>query len=216
MASANHVRRSTRRPKFRQVAEQSQSVTLKYILRRLNVEHKRNAEFSTRLNGFRSSVVEAAARRFDDNPLVSTVMRLALTIEKRYTVEFEDMCDRLLVKRETIQSTFVDVVREIFRDGINYGRIAAVFSFGGALAVHSIKLGIHDALEKIPLWTGDFVEEYLAEWIEAHGGWDGFVAHFNGRIKVESERSIWEKAVTVGGMVAAGAAGLALFALKYT
>ncbi|XP_065829019.1 apoptosis regulator Bcl-2-like [Oscarella lobularis] len=214
MESANRSRRRHRT----QVAKRALTLTRDYALYRCVQECETNETFVAGLNGYRQDVLDAAHRLAapaDVGTLEAMIRRTAREIERRYNAEFASMCDRLPCRPDTIRSTFSDVTREIFRDGINYGRIASLFAFSGAFAVHGIKHGIHDMIAVVPILTADFVDEYLAEWIDAHGGWDGFVAHFRNHPRIDRSTA-WEKMIAVGGMVAAGAAGLALAALRFT
>ena len=219
-----------------QVAQRTLTLARDYLLYRCAHECETNETFAG-LNGYRQDVLDTvrrlAAPGHDVGTLEAMIRRTAREIERRYNAEFASMCDRLPCRPDTILSTFSDVTREIFRDGINYGRIASLFAFSGAFTVHGVKHGIHDMIAVVPILTADFVDEYLAEWIDAHGGWvsgllsfnlghvtifcyqDGFVAHFRNHPRIDRSTA-WEKMIAVGGMVAAGAAGLALAAVTFT
>nr|KAF6329609.1 BCL2 like 1 [Myotis myotis] len=58
--------------------------------------------------------------------------------ELRYRRAFSDLTSQLHITPGTAYQSFEQVVNELFRDGVNWGRIVAFFSFGGALCVESV------------------------------------------------------------------------------
>ena len=98
---------------------------------------------------------------------------LARTVERRYTSTFNDMCKRLRIEKSTAATTFHTVVNELFQDGVNWGRIGAVYGFAGSLAVHLVKRGYRDLLAFIPRWVSSYVDSNLKDWIADHKGWVG-------------------------------------------
>lgn len=70
------------------------------------------------------------------------------------------------------------VADEIFRDGQkNWGRIVALYAFGGWLAKHGIFERQDAVIGMIGDVLGFYIAKNLGEWIEASGGW---VSHFDG------------------------------------
>ncbi|XP_060119610.1 bcl-2-like protein 1 [Heteronotia binoei] len=51
--------------------------------------------------------------------------------ELRYRRAFSDLTSQLHITPGTAYQSFEQVVNELFRDGVNWGRIVAFFSFGG-------------------------------------------------------------------------------------
>lgn len=70
--------------------------------------------------------------------------------------------------------TLGQVGSEIFRDGVNWGRIVAFFSFGGALCVEAVRNGLLTAPGPLVRLTGEFTHRNLGTWITQNGGLSGF------------------------------------------
>lgn len=70
--------------------------------------------------------------------------------------------------------TLGQVGNEIFRDGVNWGRIVAFFSFGGALCVESVRHGLSLSPGPIARMMAEFTHRNLGDWMQQHDGWNGF------------------------------------------
>lgn len=104
----------------------------------------------------------------------SQVMRsLGEEFERRYTDVFEDMCDRLQITPSSAYATFVGVCQELFREGIRWGRIVALFTFAGALAMECQRKQIPQLVGCVADWAATYVETHLEVWIAQNGGWVG-------------------------------------------
>ena len=105
-------------------------------------------------------------------PTSATLRRLSDQLEGRHAVLLNDMCTQLNVTTVGTRSKFTEVADEVFRGGINWGRIVALFTFGGRLAQACRRNGVaHDA-EQVSTWVGDYVAG-LSDWIGSQGGWVG-------------------------------------------
>lgn len=100
------------------------------------------------------------------------IRRLSDELEAQHGVFLDSMCHRLEVTPESAHSKFVQVADEVFREGINWGRIVALFTFGGRLAQNLQQNG-NENVDEIAEWLGDYITN-LSDWIQEHGGWEGF------------------------------------------
>ena len=115
-------------------------------------------------------------------------MRLiADEFDERYTDIFEDMCGQMNITPDTVYTTFIGIVHNVYSDGITWGRVVAVFAFGGALAVHCVEKEMPDIVDSIVDWVATYVDSDLEPWITENGGWSYFVEFF----EKSSERA-WE------------------------
>uniref|UniRef100_A0A8D0KNJ6 Bcl-2 Bcl-2 homology region 1-3 domain-containing protein n=1 Tax=Salvator merianae TaxID=96440 RepID=A0A8D0KNJ6_SALMN len=95
--------------------------------------------------------------------------------------------------------------------GLNWGRVVALVVFAGNLAAALAERGARGD-EETPGALAEALAAYLAgekrEWLEAHGGWDGFYHFFN---KHGSDAAEQNSAISNAIMAAAGfgLAGLA-------
>ncbi|XP_008933775.1 PREDICTED: bcl-2-like protein 1, partial [Merops nubicus] len=71
----------------------------------------------------------------------------------------------------TAYQSFEQVVNELFRDGVNWGRIVAFFSFGGALCVESVDKEMRVLVGRIVSWMTTYLTDHLDPWIQENGGW---------------------------------------------
>uniref|UniRef100_A0A6I8PDU7 BCL2 apoptosis regulator n=1 Tax=Ornithorhynchus anatinus TaxID=9258 RepID=A0A6I8PDU7_ORNAN len=90
---------------------------------------------------------------------------------RRYRRDFADMSGQLHLTPSTARARFAAVVDELFRDGVNWGRIVAFFEFGGALCVESVHREMASPVDGIAQWMTDYLGRRLHPWIQEHGGW---------------------------------------------
>lgn len=95
--------------------------------------------------------------------------------ELRYRRAFSDLTSQLHITPGTAYQSFEQVVNELFRDGVNWGRIVAFFSFGGALCVESVDKEMQVLVERIASWMATYLTDHLDPWIQDNGGWERFV-----------------------------------------
>ncbi|XP_044032203.1 apoptosis regulator Bcl-2-like [Siniperca chuatsi] len=102
------------------------------------------------------------------------------------------------------------VREELFRDGVNWGRIVAMMELGGALCTEVVKTGGMRQVDDIAGWMEESLDSPpLRGWIEDNGGWDAFVELYG---ESRPPVSFWSLR-TVFGLAVLGAAGITLGAL---
>ena len=123
--------------------------------------------------------------------------------------QFREILYRLQLNDENLQETYDTVVREIFSDGVHWGRILAFVVFSGSAAVYCAEHHMKPRVRDIVNWTEVAFQSQLWQWIVEKGGWRAFVHHFDdGAWKVELTSLL-----TGAGLVAAAIAG-GMFLLK--
>lgn len=100
-----------------------------------------------------------------------TMKALGQEFEIRYTEVFQEMCNQLHITPNTAHPTFTAIVNELFSDGIKWGRIVALFAFGGSLAVQCVEKEMPPLVDQIVDWVADYVDQNLISWIIEQGGW---------------------------------------------
>ena len=105
-----------------------------------------------------------------------TLRKLADQIEEQYPSLLNHLCHKLNITRTTAYTTFVEIASEVFVDGINWGRIVALFAFGGKLAVYCNQHNMEDLVASVTEWIARYVGG-LSDWIESHGGWVSSAFH---------------------------------------
>lgn len=117
--------------------------------------------------------------------------RLTDGLEDSHSAVLSNMCNRLNVLNGTARAKFVQVADEVFRDGINWGRIVAVYAFGGKLAQYCMRNGLEGDVAEIILWLGNYISS-LSSWIQAQGGWASFEKTFGDALE-QREKLWWKK-----------------------
>jgi len=84
---------------------------------------------------------------------------------------FDDMCATIHVTPTSAYPTFFGVADELFVQGVTWGRVVALFAFGGALSEHCMHRGMPQLVSHVADWVALYTETYLAHWIVANGGW---------------------------------------------
>ncbi|XP_003474124.2 apoptosis regulator Bcl-2 isoform X1 [Cavia porcellus] len=109
-------------------------------------------------------------------PVVHLTLRQAGDdFSRRYRQDFAEMSSQLHLTPFTARGRFATVVEELFRDGVNWGRIVAFFEFGGVMCVESVNREMSPLVDNIALWMTEYLNRHLHTWIQDNGGWDAFV-----------------------------------------
>ncbi|CAI5792916.1 bcl-2-like protein 10 [Podarcis lilfordi] len=92
--------------------------------------------------------------------------------------------------------------------GLNWGRVVALVVFAGNLAAALAERGARDQTAALAEALAAYLAGEKREWLEAHGGWDGFYHFFN---KHGSDAADQNSTISNAIMAAAGfgLAGLA-------
>ncbi|XP_030612017.1 apoptosis regulator Bcl-2-like [Archocentrus centrarchus] len=91
---------------------------------------------------------------------------------------------------------------ELFRDGVNWGRIVTMMELGGALSAEVAMTGDTGHVDDIAGWMEESLDSPLLQrWIQDNGGWDAFMDLYESR----PADSFWALS-TMFGLVVLGAA----------
>ncbi|XP_028659686.2 apoptosis regulator Bcl-2 isoform X2 [Erpetoichthys calabaricus] len=130
-------------------------------------------------------------------------------ISRRYQRDFAEMSGQLHLTPSTARRKFAAVAEELFRDGVNWGRIVAFFEFGGTMCVESVNREMTSQVDHIADWMTDYLNGPLHNWIQDNGGWDAFVELYGGR-RSSMLGCSWPSLKTVFSLAALGAAGITI------
>uniref|UniRef100_A0A3Q3X971 Apoptosis regulator Bcl-2 family BH4 domain-containing protein n=1 Tax=Mola mola TaxID=94237 RepID=A0A3Q3X971_MOLML len=131
-------------------------------------------------------------------------------LERLYAPDFTEMSRQLYLTSSTAQGRFAEVIDELFRDGVNWGRIIAFFEFGGAVCAEcASKEEMSPQVDNIAEWMTEYLNGPLNSWIQDNGGWDAFVELYD-RQRDSVLSCSWPSFKTVFGMAALGAASLTI------
>lgn len=97
-------------------------------------------------------------------------------LERLYQPDFTEMSRQLYLSSTTAQRRFAEVIDELFRDGVNWGRIIAFFEFGGAVCAEcAAKEEMSPQVDNIAEWMTEYLNGSLNSWIQDNGGWVGVI-----------------------------------------
>ena len=82
-------------------------------------------------------------------------------LESRFHHTVDDMTNQLYITPETIYTTFRTVGEEIFSDGVNWGRVVALYSFAGNLAVRCFQQSMSQLVNSTVDWVSIYVDTSL-------------------------------------------------------
>ncbi|KAM7410805.1 hypothetical protein PAMA_020984 [Pampus argenteus] len=109
--------------------------------------------------------------------------------ELRYARAFSDLHHQLHITPATAYQSFENVMDEVFRDGVNWGRIVGLFAFGGALCVECVEKEMSPLVGRIIEWMTLYLDNHIQPWIQSQGGWERFAEIFGQDAAAESRRS---------------------------
>lgn len=94
-------------------------------------------------------------------------------LERLYQLDFAEMSRQLYLTSTTAKRRFAEVIDELFRDGVNWGRIIAFFEFGGTVCVECMSKEMSSQVDNIAEWMTEYLNGPLNSWIQDNGGWVG-------------------------------------------
>lgn len=109
--------------------------------------------------------------------------------ELRYSRAFNDLSSQLHITPATAYQSFESVMDEVFRDGVNWGRIVGLFAFGGALCVECVEKEMSPLVGRIAEWMTVYLDNHIQPWIQSQGGWERFAEIFGKDAAAESRKS---------------------------
>ncbi|XP_066443521.1 bcl-2-like protein 1 [Eleutherodactylus coqui] len=144
------------------------------------------------LNGTSPTAVAQTAAPLDDSvaeDVLQALLEASEEFELRYRRAFSDLTCQLHITLDTAYQSFEQVVHELFRDGINWGRVVAFFSFGGALCFESANKEMEVLIPRIIEWMATYLDTALGPWIQSNGGWEAFVSLYGSDAAAKTRKS---------------------------
>lgn len=91
--------------------------------------------------------------------------------ELLFTQAFSDLSTQLDITPDTAYHSFKSVMDEVFKDGVNWGRVVGLFAFGGVLCVECVEKDMSALVPRIADWMTTYLDEHISPWIQSQGGW---------------------------------------------
>ncbi|XP_051560688.1 apoptosis regulator BAX isoform X2 [Myxocyprinus asiaticus] len=144
------------------IVEQSAVLLRGYVIERANVEEP----------GMRVSHEDLGGRpQESDDPQIKEVVDQLLRIadDLNRNAELQHLINT--VEANCAQDVFKTVARSIFEDGINWGRVVALFHLAFKLIFKALTQNHLDIIRRIISWVLQFIRENISAWIRQQGGW---------------------------------------------
>ena len=100
-----------------------------------------------------------------------TLREMGTEFERRFQQTFEEIVGKLDKDRTNISSTFNQVADDVFKDGINWGRIVAFISCGAIIAGRPTEHCSFENVDYLIDWMTEYIDKNLLSWIKSQGGW---------------------------------------------
>ncbi|XP_060920720.1 apoptosis regulator Bcl-2-like isoform X2 [Labrus mixtus] len=131
---------------------------------------------STSTSSLTWRAVRVMTSQRDSHPDLTAVLRSACDdLAHRYHGDLAANLSALL-QRDGVEAAglggLTAVREELFRDGVNWGRIVAMMEVGGAVCSEAVKTGGARQVEVIAGWMEEGLDS-LQGWIDDNGGWVG-------------------------------------------
>jgi len=112
-------------------------------------------------------------RNCPNNKVNIAVRKLCQEFEAKYGKQFQEMCHTcatLGLERDS----YVEVLNQLLEvDGLNWGRVIAIFAFGGQMCLNSMANNCPNEVDFVREWTYSFMHKNVDQWIRENGGWVG-------------------------------------------
>ncbi|KAM8916303.1 bcl-2-like protein 1 [Spinachia spinachia] len=136
---------------------------------------------SVSTNGHRSGAGQpgtASPPPGDSEAVKAALQDSANEFELLFTQAFSDLSLQLDITPDTAYHSFKSVMDEVFKDGVNWGRVVGLFAFGGVLCVECVEKEMTELVSRIADWMTTYLDENISAWIQTQGGWDCFAEIF--------------------------------------
>lgn len=141
-----------------------------YVIERINTQDPARQVSSEDLGG-----------RPDEqrDPQVKEVVEQLLKIadDLNRNVEFQRLINQ--VQGNCAQDIFMQVARSIFADGINWGRVVALFHLAYRLIHKALTTNHLENIRRVISWVLQVIREQLYGWLIQQGGWEGVIRGFS-------------------------------------
>ncbi|XP_034054758.1 apoptosis regulator BAX [Gymnodraco acuticeps] len=152
------------------ILEQGAVVLRAYVIERINAEEPSRHVSSEHLGGRPNE---------QQDPHVKEVVQQLLKIadEMNRNTELQRLINQ--VQANCAQDIFMKVARNIFADGINWGRVVALFHLAYRLIHKALTTNHLENIRTIIGWVLQVIREQLYSWLVQQGGWEGVIRGFS-------------------------------------
>lgn len=152
------------------ILEQGAVVLRGYVIERINTEDPERSVSSVDLGGRPNE---------QQDPNIKEVVEQLLRIadEMNRNAELQHLINQ--VQGNCAQDIFMQVARSIFSDGINWGRVVALFHLAFRLIHKALTTNHLENIRLVISWVLQVIRDTLYSWIVQQGGWEGVIRGFS-------------------------------------
>ncbi|XP_037310845.1 apoptosis regulator BAX [Pungitius pungitius] len=152
------------------IMEQGAVVLRGYVVSRINAEDPSQNLSPEHLGGRPGE---------QQDPQIKEVVRQLMKIadEMNRNAELQRLISQ--VQGNCAQDIFMKVAKSIFDDGINWGRVVALFHLAYRLIYKALTSNHLENIRIVIGWVLRFIKERLYPWIVQQGGWVGVISGFS-------------------------------------
>lgn len=102
------------------------------------------------------------------------IIEIGELLETGYPYLYTNVSKQLKVRLRSeviVNDVFRNFGRELYRDGVTWGRVIALFAFAAALSVDCVSQGKPELVRTVLSCVRLYVQDHLAVWIRNQGGW---------------------------------------------
>nr|XP_046201087.1 apoptosis regulator BAX-like isoform X4 [Oncorhynchus gorbuscha] len=111
----------------------------------------------------------------EDHQVKNMVQQLLLIADDmNRNAELQHLINRVQVN--CAQDVFFSVAREIFADGINWGRVVSLFHLAYKLIYKALTQNHLESIQMVINWVLQFIRENVSAWIRQQGGWEAVIS----------------------------------------
>ncbi|XP_019713447.1 apoptosis regulator BAX [Hippocampus comes] len=148
------------------ILEQGAIVLRGYVIERINTEDPSRHVTSEDLGGQSNEQQEPQIKE-----VVEQLIKIADELNKN--AELQRLINQ--VQANCAQDIFMKVARSIFADGINWGRVVALFHLAYKLIYKALTTNHLENIRLIISWVLQVIREQLYYWLVQQGGWEGVI-----------------------------------------
>ncbi|CAL8351854.1 unnamed protein product [Merluccius merluccius] len=148
------------------IMEQGAVVLRGYVIRRISTEDPDMSVSSVDLGGRPNEQQDPQIKE-----VVGQLLRIANELNQN--AELQHLINQ--VQNNCAQDVFMRVARSIFAEGINWGRVVALFHLAYRLIYKALTTNHIENIRVIISWVLQFIREQLRTWIAQQGGWEGVI-----------------------------------------
>ncbi|XP_070787290.1 apoptosis regulator BAX isoform X2 [Enoplosus armatus] len=152
------------------ILEQGAVVLRGYVIERINAEEPGRRISSEDLGGRPDEQQDPQIKE-----VVEQLLKIADDLNRN--AEFQRLVNR--VQGNCAQDIFMTVARSIFADGINWGRVVALFHLAYRLIYKALTTNHLENIRIVISWVLQVIREQLYSWLIQQGGWEGVIRGFS-------------------------------------